>query len=260
MIIGQNAALQINTRSGLMSELEASDLKGKVRKVSEENEYLPAHIENIKKRYKTDIDGKREISSITEYDEKGNRTKRDAYSSGRLFSKVVYGFLERSRISKEELITYGDEVFAVSPPVSTDKTKIEKTKDSRYAFKFTYKYDESGNRIEENWLKNTGDIWINDTLIYDKYNRVIEQIRRFRGEDKISSRVLVRYDDKGNLKEKIYINSSGEESEKHDSYEFDSQGNWIKHIVSKLVSKQTTYNPKGFLEPFLVSYRTITYF
>jgi len=192
LIFGQKVVSPTNTRNGLMPDIEADELKGKVKRVVEENEYLPAHIENIKKRYKTDIDGKRKISSITEYDERGNRTKRDAYSSGRLFSKVVYSFLEGSRISKEELITYGDEVFAAPPHGSTDKTKIDKTRDSRYAFKFTYKYDEGGNRVEENWVKNTGDIWINDTLIFDKNNRIIEQIRRAKNRKSTTHTNLIR--------------------------------------------------------------------
>lgn len=242
------------SQKSLMPDLIADGLKGEVKQVIEESEYLSSYLKKMKERFNTKISGDRQISSVIEYDEAGNRTKSDAYSKGRIFLKVIYDYLDNERISKEELITYGDEILA--PTTLTSKEKNNTALDARYSYKLTYKYDENGSRIEENWIRNTGKIWIKDFIFFDKENRISEQIRRHSGEDKISSRVLFRYDEKGNIKQTIYINANGEESEKHESYEFDSQGNWIKHIVSQ----QTNFNPKGVFEPFLIKYRKITYF
>ena len=232
-----------------MTDVAADGLKGKVKQVINETEYLPEHLENLKKRYGSTMESGRRLSYITSYDEKGDRTQREFYSDGKLSSKYIYGYLEEKRISKEEY--YSNMGLSALPG-----TAPVKPRDDRFSFKFLYQYDERGNRIEEVWVGNTGDIWIKDTIAYDQAGRIVEAVRRFEGKDKISSVTRFEYDDRGRLKQEVYFDGNGKESEKHYAFEYDAAGNWIKCTVSK----QTTYNPEGVFEPFLVTYRKITYF
>lgn len=240
-ISGQNAVSQQQYQ--LMSDREADELRGKVRQVIVESADL--NFENGKF-----IEGEKETSSVTEYDEFGNRLKQVFYTNGYLSSKRIYGTLDGEKISRDEDVENENvAVFSVYPT-----KKEEKPKDSRFSFKYKYKYDENGNRIEEVWIQNTGEIWIRDTITFDGNRNVVRQVRRHRGEDTASSTNFFKYDERGFLTEEI-IELSGDiyPPEKYDSHEFDSNGNWIKRIVSKK-------KRDGSFEPFLATYRKITYF
>ncbi|MGI8467864.1 MAG: hypothetical protein ACR2N3_05375 [Pyrinomonadaceae bacterium] len=236
---GQDVASQKQNR--LMVDREADGLKGKVKQVIEET--MDLKFENGKF-----VESGRETDSVTEYDEQGNRIKRDAYSSGKVFLKAVYGTLDGERISKEEFINDAD-----SPPILVvNPKKEEKQKDNSFSYKFRYKYDENGNRVEESWISNTGETWIQDTIVFDEKGNITKQIRRHRGESKISSVDSFKYNDKGFLIEET-ITLADDEPEKYESTEFDSNGNWVKRVVKRK-------KRDGSFEPFLICYRKILYF
>ena len=229
-----------------MNDRKADHLKGNVQKVVEETA-------NLKFESSKFVENAKEIDSNVEYDRKGNRIKRDAYSDGKIFLKVIYEMLDNVKIAKEEFIKIVNSppILAVSP--NNNSTKQEKKKDNRFSFKFKYKYDEKGNRIEEIWISDTGEIWIQDLITFDKAGNIIKQVRRHSEESKISSIHLFKYNDKSILVEETITDGNGNSPEKYESDEFDANGNWVKRTVKR--EKQD-----GSFEPFLVCYRKIAYF
>lgn len=238
---GQSTVSQKQNK--LMVDREADGLRGKVKQVIEETADL-----KFKKNRKF-IESDRETDSVTEYDEQGNRVERDTYSDGEKFLKDLYGILDGEKISTQEFIN-----DANSPPdTAVSSEKEEKPKDTRFSYKFKYKYDEKGNRVEELWISNTGETWIQDTLTFDEKGNITKQVRRHRGENKISSVNIFKYNDKGFLIEETITLENDNEPEKYESSEFDSNGNWVKRIVKRK-------KRNGNFEPFLISYRKISYF
>ncbi|MDQ4123778.1 MAG: hypothetical protein M3209_20250 [Acidobacteriota bacterium] len=226
-----------------MPDRKADGLQGKVKEVVQE--YVLVNFENGNQ-----TGSKRLISSVTEYDQNGNRIKRASYSSGKLASKTKYGLLNGEKISIEERIEDKD-----NPPIfqtPSVKSTANKPADNRYNYKFKYNYDDKGNRIEEFWIENDGDLWIRDVITFEN-GKVTKSIRYHRGEDKISSKVRYEYDEKGRLKKQIHLNPDDTETEKHEPMKFDSQGNWIEERVSKP-------DRFGNFQVFLIGYRKITNF
>ena len=115
--------------------------------------------------------------------------------------------------------------------------------------KNTYKYDEKGNKIEENryttWsglgcsnatgYKSSGDKQDADgsleskiTNKYDDKGNMIEE-NYYNADGSLYSKYTSKYDEKGNKIEYNEYNADGSlESKRTNNYEFDATGNWIK--------------------------------
>ena len=110
------------------------------------------------------------------------------------------------------------------------------------------KYDEKGNRIEENEYNSDGSLKSKATYKYDEKGNKIEE-NRYNSDGSLDKKYTYKYDEKGNRIEKNEYNSDGSiVIEKWtNKNEYDKQGNWIKTIVFKneiprnIVERQIEY-------------------
>lgn len=125
--------------------------------------------------------------------------------------------------------------------------------------KRVYSYDGKGNRIEEVHYGANGAL-INQPKDparivsgYDEANRVIDQTL-FAADGTIEWKMSFAYDEHGNLIEQRGFHSGKLALHRSYSYEYDSNGNWIKQTMSDLTA------PVSCANPMQVIYRTITYY
>jgi hypothetical protein len=134
-------------------------------------------------------------------DSKGNKIGEDSYdTSGKLNEKSIYNIDFNGNIIEENVKTIGD---------------------SRYNYKFTYKYDIIGNQIERCEYNSDGNLKV-------KY--------------------VYKYDIKGYLIEILSYNSGGSfDSKDTFTYKFDKKGNWVycisftNKIASEITEREITY-------------------
>lgn len=228
----------------LKSDLEDEGLKGKVKTVLTENADLSG----------TWAVSKRKPSSMTYFNEQGNRTKSVLYDyRGNPIDINVYGYIDGDRASNFKSIQYeyNPPPMVMPAPAGQAKPKY----DSRYAYKYKYKYDDKGNLIEEQMYFNSGKLYLRYVYNY-KDNHKEELV--YESDGTLNQKYVFTLDDKGNeIEEHIYETKDNSVSNRYSySYEFDSKGNWIK----KTESKWTTKDRKSQYEPYSVTYRTITYY
>lgn len=93
-------------------------------------------------------------------------------------------------------------------------------------------------------------------FVRDGQCRVIE-LYAYNPDGSVRAKAAPLYDDKNNVIESIVYSNTGAVLEKrHNDYEFDQSGNWIKQVTSKWVVE----NGKGSYKPDHVTIRKITYY
>lgn len=228
----------------LKSDAEDEGLRGKVRTVTVENEDLSG----------TWSVGGRKKSAVEHYNEQGNLTKRESFDyRGNPSDITVYGYLDGNRVSNTESIqhNYNPPPMLVAAPAGEAAPKY----DSRYSYKFTYKYDGKGNLIEEVWYGNDGKLWLR--YVYNFKGNQKERLV-YSADGSLNQRSLHTLDAKGNeVEEIIYEPRDNSIRSKYSYvYEFDAKGNWTKRTASKRATKDGS----ALFEPYSVTYRTITYY
>jgi hypothetical protein len=229
-----------------MSDREWDELKGNVQKVTTES----AKLENKSDKL---VEGKRQLHSITLYDKEGNRVKEVIYSSkGDEEVLREYGFIDGNRVVKEQF-NYGYGTGGVYP---SGKSQA-KPPDPRYTNRFEYKYDDKGNRIEEIWYRNNGNLLGRRVSVYDKSGNRTEVVWYMK-DGKLLDRTVFTYDESGSLKEESSTRTDTDMTWKwsYSDYEYDSHGNWIKRKKMRWVTK----GGSAYFEPYEITYRTISYF
>ncbi len=229
----------------LKSDAEDENLKGKVKTVTEESEDF-SETGEAQGRY---------LSSITDYDETGNRIRELSYDSKALPSDItVYGYIDGMRVRNSKRIVFDDNPPLMS--VGGKRPKATKAPDPRYDTSFEYKYT-GGKLSEKKWIGNDGAPWL--TYIYNyKGNQMEELVMDENG--KLNQKYLSTLDDKGNEIERtdfdVLGNQTGDSkySVKYES--FDEKGNWTKKVTSELSDE----NGKQIYKPSSIDYRTIVYY
>lgn len=227
------------------SDAEDDNLKGKVKTLTQEDEDLSGT---------WSVQG-RHISSITDYNEKGNQIKRLFYDSKGIPNDItVFGYIDGARVRKSGRIETDS-----NPPIMAfgANTKETAKPDLRYDYKHEYKYKD-GKLVEDAMIRNNGKLWLRYVYNY-KGNEMEELVYDENG--KLNQKYLSVLDDKGNEIENISfdvlkIRNNGDEKYviKYDS--FDEKGNWTKRTRLKVV----TENGKQILKPYYSTYRTFTYY
>jgi hypothetical protein len=232
-----------------MSDRDADGLKGKVQKIVTGSAKLSKEAGGW-------IEAKPQMKSVIVYDAEGNRVKSENYDyMGNLFQINEYSFVDGDKVVKTETIRHEYDPPAIMT-VPAPKKENAKPADPGYTYKFKYKYDAKGNRTEEAWYHNDGSLWLRYVSVYDARGNEVEWFRYTR-EGKMNGRSVSSYDAGGNEIEKTWFRPDGSLSEKWNyTYEFDSQGNWIKRKSMKWTAK----DGKSNFEPYDVTSRTITYF
>ena len=268
------------------TDAQAARLKGSVREVKEESD--PA----VKQKVEWAATG-RHVTSIRTYDPQGNQLTSKLYDhNGNLFQTTTCLKVDGYRAAKSELIHQGfnpPPEAAAPPRAGLPDQEIPKP-DPRYDTKYVDTYDSQGHRIEVLVFHNTGAVNSLHVSKFDERGNEIEfeqwsplaelkdiyrRVSPPRDVDKLPHRTVklpsektvemarntksvFKYDEQGNLQEAALVKDDGtlDYRQVYSKYEFDAQGNWIKRVCSKVVSK----DGKETLEPERVEYRTIRYY
>ena len=229
----------------LKSDAEDDGLKGKVKSVALSEEDLSG----------TWVTKGSKMSSESFYDEKGNLIKYVYYDyRGNPSNILVYGYLDRMRVSRTGFINYSYNPPPIAMP-SSGKSNSEKSVDNRFNTRYEYKYDDKGRLIESISYRNTGEI-INKTVV--SYNGNKLEKTWFDENGKSYSKIIDLLDNKSNIIEHtfVYLDSSKPSNITVYNYDsFDDKGNWTKRTikwkdVENNSNRQTNY----------IQYRTITYY
>ncbi len=224
-----------------------------------------AHDEGLRGRVKTvltesqDLSGTwslqtRKPNSMEYYNEGGNLTRRESYDyKGNLSDLTVFGYLDGTRVSRFETIRreYNPPPMMIARPLGEPAPKY----DSRYSYKFSFKYDEKKRLIEKTWIGNDGTLWMRYVYNYTSNQR---EGLVYSANGSLNQRYLSILDDKGNEVEGTSFETrEGSIRYKYSyTYEVDSHGNWTKRTTSKMVTKVGRTNH----EPQNIYYRSITYY
>lgn len=234
------------------SDAEDAGLKGRVKSVFSEEQDLSG----------TWTVQKRKPSSAEYYNERGDLTKTELYDyMGNLFQITVYGYIGGERVSDSKEIEheYNPPPLLVASVAGGSK---EKSKfDSRYQFKYGYRYDERGRLVEETLYLSSGKLSTRtvhnykgnqeETLTYDEEGGL-------NPKHSLTDKRVATLDAQGNeIEESYYDTGSNSVKDRYSyAYEFDAQGNWVKRTTSKWATK----DGKQQFVPDSVTYRTIIYY
>ncbi|MBS9782012.1 MAG: hypothetical protein KGV56_05895 [Gammaproteobacteria bacterium] len=98
---------------------------------------------------------------------------------------------------------------------------------SNFKRKFTYKYDNANNQIEEKKYNDSDEAWVSKNIdIYNSLNKKVES-KFFDKTNKMKYRFTYSYDNKGNMIQFNYYEADGKLYEKT-VYKYDRKGNIIK--------------------------------
>jgi len=225
------------------TDLQDQGLKGSVRSILEEEEDLSESRQDDK-RYRSDV---------KEFNRRGDLVKEITFEPGGYPMQVeVWGYIDRSRVSRSEIVDGAAVISINSTPMDGDAPK----RDTRYDFKHIYKYA-GGRLIEHRYVDNNGQpgpyctyaLNGNDLieLCYDS-----ENIQTSKGITKLDERNEV-------IEESAYDIGQPAKIESRYKYvydAFDAAGNWIVRKQIKIESQ----DGKDIERPAVIQYRTIIYY
>lgn len=230
----------------LKSDAQDRNLKGKIKSVIEY----------------TQESGKptREIYSEEYYNDNGSLVKEVVYDNGYPSDVIVWGYIDGNRVNTSNFINYTEKErppsdrMVITVSAEDNVMNPDTPKDGRYKIKHTYKYNEQEQLIEDWQYQSNGEVWSHKVYEY-KENQRKELNYDQRGAE--MSQTIEILDKDGNVIEEKFVNAKGKiEDGNINTYESDSQGNWIgqktyeqKKVKGKMVKKL-----------LWTSSRTITYY
>src|SRR4030095_12560432 len=119
-------------------------------------------------------EGDAQPKEILSYDRRGNRIKQTLYDyRGNVFLIRTYSLIDGDKTSKDERVEhdYNPSIITVAP------TREQKPTDNRFTYRYEYKYDAKGNRLEEALYQNDGSLWLRYVSVYDKNGNEVEWFR-----------------------------------------------------------------------------------
>ena len=147
------------------------------------------------------------------------------WETGEVFETNTYLRVDGDKVVKNEMGP-----GAITATITEAPSPGAKPFDSRYDFKFKYKYDESGRIVEEAWWHSNGELWMRYTYQYSPGER-LELV--YDKDGALNQKYSYKLDAKGNdVEMSSYDTNSGdiEGKEKYTYVKFDPQGNWTKRI------------------------------
>jgi hypothetical protein len=267
------------------SDLEALDLKGKVKTVRIER----AKFTSENGQFKEDKPVPREQ---TTFDEKGYCTEKVGLTSNSS-KKFAYRYSPDGKIwERTDLNSSEREIFTYQ------KNRIERItqhKDGRILDRWIYNLDDNGNKVKDEYIlvdKSSGQRLLNPidvttykydaqrrlieteyfkadgsptiglifsshkyVNVYDDKNRIIER-SAYNLDNTLVSKWIYKYNEKGYLEEISQFGPNLALLEKRTYSDFDAAGNWTKSKTFKIraTGGRTT------IEPAEAEYRTLTYY
>ena len=228
------------------TERETDGLKGSVNSVI-------TKIANLKKTSGKPIESARKSKEAITYDTNGNLlTLKEYDAAGSLFDSIIYSHIDGDKVSTFEEIDNPNKFKEV---ISVPSDNQNKSSDTTYHYKYTYKHDNNGNVTEEALYQNDGSLWLK--YVYKIKGNQKEKLV-YSEDGSLNQKYVYTLDDKGNEIEKFSYDTEKNKLESKETFEyleFDAKGNWTKRITSEGNKKS-----KFVVKPREVLYRTITYF
>jgi len=226
---GKSVCAQI-TETGL----KESGLKGKVKQITEYLYHGDVPLDTLRKFDKI----------VINFNESGNYFDDIVQVKGMPVQKEIFSYEGRRKIAKKY---YDDKLYCTLIHTYDDKgheieldnnLNMGRDSDSKFVkskYKTTYKYDDKGNRIEENTDGRLANSPNKTVIKFNNKNKKIESERYF-PDGKLSDKTFYQYDDLGNEIKCETYNVDGKLTLVHTtSYNnFDEYGNWLLEInISK---------------------------
>ena len=218
------------------NDLTKDSLKGKVSFYSESSYKLVEKFGEIEK-------GGEFFKHTYKFDEKGNMIEEiTSKAYGNLNSKFTYKYdVKGNEIEVNTYVTDGTNKARACENINWRMK--EKLGDNRFInnlaycsyidvknfikFKYSYKYDEKGNMIEQNSYNDDGSLCFKTKSKYDEKGNKIELIIYYT-DGSLCCETTYKYDEKGNkIEQIIYYHENGNQSIET-TYEYDEKGNMIE--------------------------------
>ncbi len=150
-----------------------------------------------------------------------------------------FGKIEKGEIIQDSSYHYGNN-YIIKFNEKGDEIEINNynsNSEGSLFYKVINKYDETGNRIEENWYKSDGSLDRKYIYKYDEKGNIIEE-KKYYSDGNMAWGYSDKYNEKGKkIKRKFYDKHNGSLSSKG-TYSYNEKGNMIEFKV---------YEPDGSL-------------
>lgn len=274
----------INAKKVIAERLEKATPPGLPQKPQMKFERSDAAMDNLKGRVKFVSSWKRyqglDASSDTvqtdesTYDSTGNLLKKIRYDyRGNPSDVVVYGFIDGKRVAKRGAYInyeYNPPPMAPPPPParmpSSGPTPVQapspapspqrKQPDDRFSSSYEFKFDDKKRLMERLTRNNRDEVSWRAEFSFNEGN--LEELN-YSNNGKITKRIVVRMDERGNPVEETYFSNDTNFPDNsvytYQYVKFDTEHNWIERTA---VAKTAKYKG-GTNEIRYVEYRQITY-
>ena len=234
-------------KSKTETDLEKQGFKGKVKSIKSTTYKAIEKFGEIEKGEEVD-----KLLSI--FNEMGNFTERIYSKNGKIDSKQTYIYNDQGNIiDKKEYDSDGNLKLQTTYNYDDNGNKIEENTFGGYQTqKTTYKYDDKGREVESlmtlSFQGINGSAELRITKEYDQKGNIIEE-KNYNNHNKLSSKGIYTYDERGNKIKEIFINLDSKKPEEKNIYIYDKNNNKIEvqEYISENLSEKTIikYDEKG---------------
>ena len=250
-------------KSKIETDLEKRGFKGKVKSIKSTTYKAIEKFGKIQKGEEVD-----KLLSI--FNEKGNFTERIYSKNGKIDSKQTYIYNDKGNIiEQKEYDSDGNLKLQTTYNYDDNGNKIEENTFGGYQTqKTTYKYDDKRREVESlltlSFQGINGSAELRITKEYDQKGNIIEE-KNYNNHNKLSSKGIYTYDERGNKIKEIFINLDSKKPEEKNIYIYDKNNNKIEvqKYISENLSEKTTikYDEKGnILEEHITDFNIKTSF
>lgn len=202
------------------SDRDFDGLKGKVKSVLIERTDAKLKAGKI-----VESNRRKHESSIFQTDGSSLTKTHFHWETGEVFETNTYLRIDGDKVVKIEMGP-----GAITATITEAPPPDAKPFDSRYDFKFKYKYDNLGRIVEEALWQSNGDLWMRYTYQYSPGER-LELV--YDKDGALNQKYSYKLDAKGNEIEMASFDTESGEIEGKEKYtyvKFDTHGNWTKRI------------------------------
>jgi hypothetical protein len=202
------------------------------------------------------------VRQTSTFNREGHKIEQVQYrDDGVALPKTTYSYDQSGRLSQEHIYqingtVYLEETYTYSSNGQLTEQVQRSLDDNHVLRRRVYSHDPKRRYTEVSEFDWGEKLRGRIGFIRDSKCRLVEAFD-YRPDNAIGRRMVMSYDEKGNLAESVlYSSDGGVAGKEKNEYVFDTRGNWTRQTKSKWV----TENGKSFYKPTDITYRTITYY